>query len=163
MNKGLFSSNSNEWETPQDLFDRLDAEFHFGLDPCATPENAKCEKFFTKEDGGLTQSWEGCGAVFVNPPYGRQIHQWVARAWQTAEAGITVVMLLPARTDTRWWHEYVMRAQEIRFIKGRLKFSGGEGSAPFPSAVVIFAPPWPRRHTEFPDPKKPVVVKSMER
>lgn len=143
LNQGLFSSASAEWETPQWLFDKLDAEFHFGLDACATPENAKCEKFFTKEDGGLTQSWAGCGAVFVNPPYGRQIHQWIARVWQTARAGITVVMLLPARTDSRWWHDYIMRASEIRFIKGRLRFTdqdGNTGCAPFPSAVVVFRP-----------------------
>lgn len=144
INQGLFSSASAEWETPQWLFDKLDAEFHFGLDPCATAENAKCERFFTKEEDGLTQSWAAHGAVFVNPPYGRQIYKWVTKACQqAARVGITVVMLLPARTDTRWWHDHVMAASEIRFIKRRLYFTdqdGNTGRVPFPSAVVVFRP-----------------------
>ena len=136
INPGLFSSKTVECETPQAFFDRLDAEFDFTLDPCATPENAKCDKFFTKENDGLLQHWHG--RVFVNPPYGRVIGDWVAKAYGAAQSnGATVVMLIPSRTDTRWWHDWVMRAQEIRFVKGRLKF-GGRNSAPFPSAVVIF-------------------------
>lgn len=162
MNKGLFSSKTDEWETPQDFFDRLDDEFHFGLDPCATLENAKCKKFFTKENSGLSQGWGGYGAVFVNPPYGREIGLWVQRAYDQSRVGAVVVMLIPVRTDTRWWHDYVMQAQEIRLVRGRLRFGDGKGSAPFPSAVVVFDPPWPKQHTEFPEPKKPIVVKSMQ-
>jgi site-specific DNA-methyltransferase (adenine-specific) len=148
----MFSSNSYEWETPQDLFDMLDAEFHFTLDPCATPENAKCERFFTKEDNGLLQDWY-CERAFVNPPYGREISKWVEKSYHEAlYNGALVVMLIPARTDTRYWHDFVMNAEEIRLIKGRLYFGDGTKRAPFPSAVIIFN----RRFTGKP------IVKSME-
>lgn len=130
-----FSSKTDEWSTPQYLFDKLNAEFFFNLDPCATKENAKCERFFTKEDNGLSKDWSGL-RVFMNPPYGKQIRKWVQKA---KESNATVVCLLPARTDTFWWHEYVMGA-EVRFIRGRLKFGGSENEAPFPSAIVIFRP-----------------------
>lgn len=130
-----FSSKTDEWSTPQDLFDKLDAEFHFDLDPCATKENAKCELFYTKEDNGLSKDWSG-HTVFMNPPYGKEIRKWVQKAKQS---NATVVCLVPARTDTFWWHEYVIGA-EVRFIRGRLKFGGSEDSAPFPSAIVIFRP-----------------------
>ena len=133
------SSNSNEWETPQDLFDELDAEFHFTLDPCATKENAKCERFYTKKDDGIFQSWED-EIVFMNPPYGREIGKWVERAYWASLHGIVVVGLIPARTDTRYWHDYIHGKAEIRFIKGRLYFTnnGKTGRAPFPSAIVIW-------------------------
>nr|DAL19017.1 MAG TPA_asm: DNA N-6-adenine-methyltransferase [Caudoviricetes sp.] len=132
----MFSSKTDLWATPQELFDELDKEFHFELDVCATPENAKCRKFYTKEQDGLAQPWTGL--VWCNPPYGREIGQWVRRAFFAAVAGATVVMLLPARTDTRWFHEYIYGKAEVRFIRGRLKFGDARNSAPFPSMVVIF-------------------------
>jgi phage N-6-adenine-methyltransferase len=133
----MYSSSSGEWETPQDFFDSLDAVFHFTLDVCATSENAKCERYFTKADDGLAQPWEG--TCWMNPPYGREIGAWVKKAYDSSlTTGALVVCLLPARTDTKWWHEYVIaHAGKIEFIRGRLKFSG-KGSAPFPSAVVMF-------------------------
>lgn len=133
-----FSSKTSDWETPQDFFDRLNSEFHFELDVCATPENAKCKRYFTPEVDGLKQKWTG--VCWMNPPYGREIGRWVKKAYESAQEGTTVVCLLPARTDTSWWHDYCMKADEIRFIRGRLKFSGAKHPAPFPSAVVIFRP-----------------------
>lgn len=131
-------STTCEWATPQALFDALDAEFGFTLDPCATPANAKCTTFFTASDDGLAQSWAGY-VVFLNPPYGRQIGRWVKKAYESALEGATVVCLLPARTDTAWWHDHVMKG-EIRFVRGRLKFGDATSAAPFPSAVVVFRP-----------------------
>lgn len=130
-----FSSKTDEWSTPQDLFDELNSEFHFNLDPCATKENAKCELFYTKEDDGLSKDWSG-KTVFMNPPYGREIGKWVKKAKQS---NALVVCLLPARTDTSWWHEYVI-GSEVRFIRGRLKFGNSDKEAPFPSAIVVFRP-----------------------
>ena len=139
MNKELmFSSKTDLWETPQDLFDKLNNEFHFTLDVCATPENAKCDSFYTKEQDGLSHPWKG--AVWCNPPYGKQIGSWVRRGFFASQSGNTVVMLLPARTDTRWFHEYIYGKAEIRFIRGRLKFGGSKNSAPFPSMVIVFMP-----------------------
>ena len=139
LNRSVFTSDSSEWETPQDLFDDLNFEFNFTLDPCATKKNAKCKNFFTNKENGLLKSWVG-EVVFMNPPYGRDIKDWVKKAWMEAQffGNCTVVCLLPSRTDTKWWHDYVIRAQDIRFIKGRLKFSGHKNSAPFPSAIVVF-------------------------
>ena len=136
----MFSSKTDLWETPKDLFDKLNKEFHFALDVCATPENAKCEEFYTKEQDGLKQPWKG--TVWCNPPYGRQIGEWVRRAFLASVSGSTVVMLLPARTDTKWFHDYIYKRNnvEIRFIRGRLKFGGNKNSAPFPSMVVVFMP-----------------------
>jgi len=133
VNNGLFTSNTDLWSTPQSLFDELDKEFHFTLDVCATDENAKCERYFTKEDDGLSQEWKG--VCWMNPPYGREIGKWIKKAY---ESRATVVCLIPARTDTAWWHDYVMKAKEIRYIRGRLKFGGSKNSAPFPSAIVVF-------------------------
>lgn len=135
----MFSSKSDEWATPQDLFDRLNAVYNFDLDPCATPENAKCSLYYTKSDNGLEKSWGG-RCAFVNPPYGREIGKWVKKAWEESQKPKTkVVMLLPARTDTAWFHDYIYhRAAEIIFIRGRLRFGGQTNSAPFPSMVVIF-------------------------
>lgn len=131
-----FSSVSDEWATPQDVFDALDREFGpFTLDPCATPENAKCERYFTAKENGLNQPWGG--VVFCNPPYGREIGEWVKKAHAASCRGATVVCLLPARTDTAWWHDYAAKG-EVRFIRGRLRFGGHAKDAPFPSAVVIF-------------------------
>ena len=138
VQKVMFSSKSNEWTTPQDLYDILDAEYGFTLDPCATHESAKCGKYFTKEDDGLAQDWTN-HTVFMNPPYGREIKHWLKKAWEASRKGdTTVVCLIPARTDTKYWHRYCMRAHKITFIKGRLKFGEQTSGAPFPSAIVVF-------------------------
>ena len=131
----MFSSKTDMWETPQAFFDKLNAEFHFTLDACAIPSNAKCTHFFTPEQDGLKQTWGG--KIWCNPPYGRGIGAWVQKAYQSAQDGALVVMLLPARTDTKWFHDYIYGQAEIRFIKGRLKFGNSRNSAPFPSMVVI--------------------------
>ena len=133
-NKLMFSSATDERSTPQHFFDKLNEEFSFTLDPCANDTNHKCKKYFTKTENGLLQNWDD-EIVFCNPPYGREIGKWVKKA---AESKATVVMLLPARTDTKWFHDYIYEKAEIRFIKGRLKFGGAQNSAPFPSMVVIF-------------------------
>ena len=135
----MFSSKTDEWSTPQDFFDELNKEFNFTLDPCATPENAKCKKYYTKEDDGLKQDWSG-ETVFCNPPYGRAIKDWVKKCYEESKKpNTTVVMLIPARTDTSYFHDYIYhKAKEIRFIRGRLKFGNAKNSAPFPSMVVIF-------------------------
>jgi phage N-6-adenine-methyltransferase len=131
-----FSSATGEWETPQALFNELDRIFGgFTLDPCATAENAKCATFYTKAEDGLCQVWTG--KVFMNPPYGRAIGQWVRKAWQESQNGTLVVCLLPARVDTRWWHEYAKKGH-VYFLQGRLKFGPSLNSAPFPSAIVTF-------------------------
>lgn len=124
MNTVHFSSKSSCWETPKEFFQALDAEFHFTIDVCALPENAKCDTFYTPEDDGLTQPWRG--TVWCNPPYGREIGKWVEKAGEAAANGADVVMLLPARTDTAWFHRFIYNKPnvEIRFIKGRLKFGG---------------------------------------
>ena len=139
FNKGVTTSNSIEWTTPQYLFDELDKEFHFTLDPCATIENTKCKKYYTKETNGLVQDWSN-EIVFMNPPYGSELKHWLKKGWEEAQKGAVVVCLIPSRTDTLYWHEYVMRG-EIRFIRGRIKFGDQNNSAPFPSAYVIFRPP----------------------
>ncbi len=148
---GLFSSTTDEWATPQGFFDELNEEFRFTLDPAASKNNHKCETFFTKEQNGLNRPWGGY-TVFCNPPYGREIGKWVQKAWEEHKTnGITVVMLLPARTDTRWFHEFIYGKAEIRFVCGRLKFGNATNSAPFPSMVVIFRKKrgftWKRRNT----------------
>jgi phage N-6-adenine-methyltransferase len=131
-----FSSASCEWETPASLFGELDRIFGgFTLDPCATAENAKCARYFTQADNGLSQLWSG--KVFMNPPYGRAIGLWVKKAWCESLNGALVVCLLPARVDTRWWHEYA-RNGHVYFLRGRLKFGSSSNSAPFPSAIVTF-------------------------
>jgi phage N-6-adenine-methyltransferase len=146
------SSETDLWATPQDFFDRINAEFGFSLDVCATPNNAKCSCYFTVEDDGLAQEW--AGTCWMNPPYGREIDKWMRKAWESSLEGATVVCLVPARTDTRWWHDYAMRG-EIRFIKGRLKFGAATTSAPFPSAIVIFRPAETPDHlpADLPTPK----------
>lgn len=131
-----FSSATDLWATPQDVFDELNREFGFVLDVCASPENTKCPRYFTREGNGLLQEWRG--ACWMNPPYGREIGDWIRKAYLSSREGATVVCLIPARTDTAWWHEYVAHSSEIRFLRGRLKFGGADNSAPFPSAVVIF-------------------------
>jgi site-specific DNA-methyltransferase (adenine-specific) len=136
----MFSSRSNEWETPPEFFEKLNKKFKFTLDPCCTPTSAKCEKYYTREDDGLSKSWKN-EVVFVNPPYG-DISKWVKKAHdESRDNDATVVMLLPSRTDTKYWHDHIMEASAIYFIKGRLKFGNGndkQNSAPFPSVVVVF-------------------------
>ena len=136
INKGLMSSNTDEWATPKAFFEELDKEFHFTLDPCSTDQNHKCSTYFTKEQDGLKQSWGGY-KVYCNCPYGREISKWVEKAYEENKKGTLVVMLLPARTDTKWFHNWIYNQHEIRFIKGRLKFNDGKNSAPFPSMVVV--------------------------
>ena len=131
--KPLFSSKTDDWETPDALFKALDAEFKFTTDVCATRSNAKCKHFYSPEQNGLAQKWEG--VCWCNPPYGREIKNWVKKA---SKADCTVVMLLPARTDTSWFHDYILDRAEIRFIRGRIKFSNAKDNAPFPNMIVIF-------------------------
>ena len=138
FNEGLRSSATPEWATPPEFFKQLVEEFgEFDLDPCATADNAKAVHYFTQFDDGLVQEWSG--KVFMNPPYGRTIKQWMRKAYESAQSGATVVCLVPARTDTGWWHDYAAKG-DVRFIRGRLKFGNSKNSAPFPSAVVVFTP-----------------------
>jgi len=131
-----FSSDKHDWGTPQYIYDYLDNIFVFNLDPCATKENAKCKNYYTEEQDGLSKSWRD-KTVFMNPPYGREISKWMEKA-SSREANV-VVCLIPARTDTAWWHDYVMfRASYVLFVRGRIKFEGAEHGAPFPSAIVIY-------------------------
>lgn len=142
MNKALYSSKYQNWCTPQDLFDQLNEEFNFVLDAAATDRSAKCKKYFTPKDNGLEQSWNCGGAVFCNPPYGREIGNWIKKAYKESLNGVTVVMLIPSRTDTKYFHNYIYGKSEIRFIQGRLRFIDEDGNkfdnAPFPSMIVVF-------------------------
>ena len=137
--KVMFSSKTDQWATPQDFFDELNKEFEFTLDPCADESNHKCDMYFTKQEDGLTKDWGG-HVVFCNPPYGREISLWVKKCFDEVYLGKCqcAVMLLPARTDTKWFHRYIYHKSEIRFIEGRLKFGDSANSAPFPSMVVVF-------------------------
>ena len=138
--KTMMSSTKMDWQTPQAFFDKLNQEFNFTLDPATNGTNALCSKFFTEAQDALAQSWQG-ETCYVNPPYGRVLKNWIRKAYEESQdPNTTVVMLIPARTDTKYWHEYVMQASEIRFVQGRLKFGGGQTDdpAPFPSAVVVF-------------------------
>ena len=164
MNKELmFSSENDSWETPQYFFDKLNEEFNFTLDPCATHENHKCDKYYTIEDNGLSKDWSN-EIVFMNPPYSkpenpckpncnkkgcqkRGYHidkykpgqeDWIKKAYEESQKGTIVIALLPSRTDTKFFHKYIYNKMEIRFIEGRLKFSECEDSAPFPSMIVVF-------------------------
>lgn len=132
----MFSSATDLWATPQETFDKYHAVHNFNLDVCATPDNAKCKNYFTPEVDGLKQQWQGI--CWMNPPYGREIGLWMKKAYESSRQGAKVVCLVPARTDTKWWHEYAMKG-EIEFIRGRLKFGNAKNSAPFPSAVVVFS------------------------
>jgi phage N-6-adenine-methyltransferase len=143
-NNGRYNGNGREWETPPGLFAALHEEFGFTLDPCATAANAKCARFFTEEEDGLSRPWAG-ERVFMNPPYGREVYAWTRKAAQEARAGALVVGLLPASTDLAWWHEDVLAEKaEVRYIRGRVRFlTGGpyRASGFFPSVIVI----WPAR------------------
>jgi len=141
INPALMSSASVEWYTPKDFFESLEKKFgKFDLDPCATPESALCENYFTKETNGLIHDW--FGRVYMNPPFGREIKLWVEKAYKESLRGVEVVCLLPARTDTKWFHDYCLKG-DVEFLKGRLKFSGHKNSAPFPCVVVHFKPGMP--------------------
>lgn len=135
----MFSNKSNEWATPQDLFNELDREFRFTLDPCADETNHKCDRYYTVNDDGLSQDWSG-ERVFCNPPYGRPVDRWVRKCFEEVYCGkcSLAVMLLFAKTDTKWFHNYIYNKAEIRFLKGRVRFGNQRNDAPFPSMVVIF-------------------------
>lgn len=132
-----FSSATPEWSTPDDLFAELHREFGFQIDVCATAGNAKCGLYFTQSDDGLAQAWRG--VCWMNPPYGAGIGAWMRKAHESALLGATVVCLVPARTDTRWWQDIATQG-EVRFLSGRVRFGGADAGAPFPSAVVVFRP-----------------------
>lgn len=133
----MFSSKSPEWATPQWLFDKLNQTYNFNLDPASTDENKKCENHFTLKDNGLLKDWGG-HSVFVNPPYGREIGEWVKKSFEESKKPNTkVVMLLPARTDTQWFHDYCVMGH-VEFLRGRLRFGDGKNNAPFPSMIVTF-------------------------
>lgn len=137
-NKVMFSSKTDEWSTPQDLFDRLNEEFHFDLDVCANETNHKCALYYDRKQDGLKMPWRE-HVVWCNPPYGKEIGKWVHAANQEHMTnGTTIVMLLPARTDTKWFHDDILGCADIRFLRGRLKFGGSKNSAPFPSMLAIF-------------------------
>ena len=147
----MFSSKSKEWSTPQHFFDKLNDKFGpFTLDPCANPSNYKVPKHFTAEEDGLEQDWRG-EVVFMNPPYGRAIKDWIKKAYEeSCKNNTTVIALIPSRTDTKYWHDYVLKAHELYFVKGRLKFGNGENSAPFPSAVAVFRAGLRNAYLDFP-------------
>jgi len=141
-NNGRYNGNGREWETPPEIFGPLHAEFEFTLDPCATPQNAKCGRFFTEADDGLSKDWFG-ERVFMNPPYGKEIYSWTRKARTESARGVLVVGLLPASTDLKWWHEDVIGHAEVRYIRGRVRFiTDGpyRASGFFPSVVVIWHP-----------------------
>ena len=167
VDKVLFSSNSVEWETPHWLFDELDYKYDFTLDPCCMRTTAKCDKFFTKEDDGLAQSWEG-HTVFMNPPYGRDISKWIEKAYnESLKPDTRVVVLIPARTDTQYFHDYCVKGH-VKFIKGRLKFNKwkwidgdylpwmDDNSAPFPSMLVFFGFSFPRQNLQYKGDYNPI-------
>ena len=135
--KLMFSSEDMTWATPVDFFSRLDDEFHFTLDVCANEQNHKCDRYFSPKDDGLSQKWGG-QKCWMNPPYGKEMPKWIRKAYQESLLGAVVVCLIPSRTDTKVWHECCMKAAEIRFVRGRIKFGDGKNSAPFPSAVIVF-------------------------
>ena len=137
MNGVLLASGRDDWETPQEFFDKLNAEFGFTLDVCACKETAKCAKFFTPSEDGLTRDWTG-EIVYCNPPYGREQDAWIKKCYEHGAKGGVAVMLLPARTDTARFHDFIYGKAEIRFVRGRLKFGKSKNAAPFPSMVVVF-------------------------
>ena len=163
INPALFSSVTDQWATPQWLFDALNEQYHFSVDVCALPHNAKCQKYYTPDDNGLNQEWRGI--CWMNPPYGNPefpckpvcskkicqdrgyhintyrpgITDWMEKAYDASKKGATVVCLVPSRTDTEWWHRFAMQG-EIFFLPGRLTFGQSKCSAPFPSAIIVFEP-----------------------
>lgn len=136
LNESLYSSDKMDWETPAFLFQKLNEEFNFTCDVCAVESNAKCDEFYTPEIDGLSQNWHG--TIWMNPPYGREVSKWVKKAHEQSQQGCVCVCLLPVRSDTRWWHDYVMNASEVRLLSKRLSFEGSNNKAPFPVAIVVF-------------------------
>lgn len=139
LTKGLFTSRTEEWETPEYVFLSLNKEFDFQVDVCATSENAKCKIYFDKSVDGLKREWSPF-KCWMNPPYGRDIAKWMKKAFNESQRGALVVCLIPSRTDTKWWHDWVMKSSEIRFVSGRISFGNSKNSAPFPSCIVIYFP-----------------------
>ena len=138
LQSAMVSSKSNEWETPQALFDTLNSEFGFTLDPCATTQNAKCRKYYTQKNDGLAHSWSG-EIVFMNPPYGGNTGKWIQKAWQESRDGAIIVCLIVSATDRSYWHDYIFpHASEIRWLRGRLRFGEAKSTAPFASAIIVF-------------------------
>lgn len=138
LQKAMVSSKSNEWETPQELFDELNREFNFTLDPCATSQNTKCHKYYTKKENGLKQDWSK-DIVFMNPPYGGHAGLWIKKAYEESKKGAVIVCLIVSSTDRSYWHDYIFpHASEIRFLRGRIRFSEAESTAPFASAIIVF-------------------------
>lgn len=141
INHPTLTSNKNDWETPPEIFDPLNAVFNFDIDVCATAENTKCQRYYTPEIDGLKQPWHNNEVCWCNPPYGRAIQKWIRKAVDEAAKGASVVCLITARPDTTYWHDMVFPyARAICFVRGRLKFVGAKHSAPFPSAIVVFSP-----------------------
>ena len=138
INTGLFTSKTDQWATPQNFFDKLNTQYNFELDVCADKTNHKVKKYYDEQDNGLIQPWAPY-RCWMNPPYGRVIGHWMKKAYDESQLGALVVCLVPARTDTKWWHDYAMRGG-VEFIRGRLKFGDSKNSAPFPSAVIVFKP-----------------------
>lgn len=147
FNTGMYSSYNDDWSTPQELFDELNHKYHFEVDVCASEANAKCSKYYTVEQDGLKQRWEG--NCWCNPPYGRKIGLWLEKAYKSSQCGAFVVCLVPARTDTKWWNYWAVKG-EIEYIKGRLKFGNSQNSAPFASAIIKYKPLTPH-YGIFPD------------
>jgi site-specific DNA-methyltransferase (adenine-specific) len=139
LTSGLFTSRTEEWETPYHVFSAINAEYQFQVDVCATSENTKCKVYFDKTDDGLQKEWSPY-RCWMNPPYGKNISKWMKKAFEESQRGSLVVCLVPSRTDTKWWHDWVMRASEIRFISGRISFGNQKQSAPFPSCIIIYYP-----------------------
>lgn len=139
LRKAMVSSNTNEWETPQKLFDELNKEFHFTLDPCANIKNRKCKKYYNSRDDGLLKEWNK-NIVFMNPPYGGNTKEWIKKAYYESRKGCIVVCLIVSSTDRSYWHDYIFPfASQIRFVRGRLKFGNSKTTAPFASAIIIFS------------------------
>ena len=139
INTALYSSRTEEWPTPKSLFAALNREFRFTLDPCATRAKATCPRYFTKADNGLAQDWS-LHTAFCNPPDGRHIATWVDKCFCAAQAGARVVLLIPSRTDTRYFHDWIYNKAEVRFVRGLLRYGDGPQSAPFPSLIAIYRP-----------------------
>jgi phage N-6-adenine-methyltransferase len=140
INNSWYTSNREDWATPQDFFDRMNNEFSFDIDVCANENNAKCDQYYDIEKDGLGANSPWMGNIWCNPPYGTKMEQWLKKGMQEIQNGNAnvVVYLIPCRTDTKAWHDYCMKSDEVRLIKGRLKYNDGDSSAPFPSCVVIF-------------------------
>jgi site-specific DNA-methyltransferase (adenine-specific) len=130
---------TDEWATPRRFFSKLHKRYGFTLDPCATAENATCAIYYTKADDGLKQDW-GSHRVFCNPPNGRTIGHWARKSFEASQRGALVVLFVPARTDTTWFHDWVVGKAEIEFIRGRIRFGNAEASAPFPSMLAVYSP-----------------------